>query len=282
MLQTGPVRYRLRSGLAGIAAVIHRLYGDFPLPSSTRFADFHPCLRRVPDALLRPRANLLLEGEGQFKPFPVRCAAAHLEWGLNRCIFRLMHDRLLIHAAVLERGGRAVVLVGATGSGKSTLCAGLALRGWRLLSDEMAMLDPTTGMLAALARPVILKNQAIGVIRDLEPVACFGPTVPGTPKGTIAHMRPPAESVARAGESAPPGWFVLVRFQPGAAFALERLGPGRGLMAVAACAFNYGVLGRVGFEALATAVDVCPCYELTYGDLGEALARFAKADWEKG
>jgi hypothetical protein len=43
---------------------------------------------------------------------------------------------------VLERGGRALLLPAPSGSGKSTLCAGLAFNGWRLLSDELALLDP--------------------------------------------------------------------------------------------------------------------------------------------
>lgn len=44
---------------------------------------------------------------------------------------------LFVHAAALEIGGAGVLLVGPTGSGKTTLSVGLAVRGSRFLSDEV-------------------------------------------------------------------------------------------------------------------------------------------------
>lgn len=45
------------------------------------------------------------------------------------------------------------MLVGTTGAGKSTLCAALCADGWRLLSDEMALIEPDTGRLRGMGRP---------------------------------------------------------------------------------------------------------------------------------
>lgn len=55
----------------------------------------------------------------------------------------LLHQRrtLLLRGAALEREGRATLLLGAPGTGKSTLARGLQGRGWNLLSDEMIALD---------------------------------------------------------------------------------------------------------------------------------------------
>lgn len=51
------------------------------------------------------------------------------------------HGREALHGCAVERGGRAVAVLGASGTGKST--AGLALldRGWRLLTDDLLALD---------------------------------------------------------------------------------------------------------------------------------------------
>src|ERR1700677_300640 len=42
------------------------------------------------------------------------------------------------HAAALARGGRAVLLLGRKGAGKSSFAAALARAGWSLLADDMA------------------------------------------------------------------------------------------------------------------------------------------------
>src|SRR3546814_3330456 len=84
-----------------------------------------------------------------------------LEWGLNWCIGLHGHRYLIIHAAAIERNGLAVILPGAPGSGKSTLTAFLVHHGWRLLSDELALVSLHDGRLTALARPIGLKNRSI-------------------------------------------------------------------------------------------------------------------------
>jgi hypothetical protein len=38
--------------------------------------------------------------------------------------------------------------------------------------------------------------------------------------------------------------------------------------------FNYGVLGRAGFDALADLVTACDCCDFSYGHLDEAIAVF--------
>ncbi|MGE9115877.1 ATP-binding cassette domain-containing protein, partial [Escherichia coli] len=53
---------------------------------------------------------------------------------------------LLLHAATVERDGRAIVLTGESGAGKSTLAALLSGRGWRLMGDEFALVNPDSGL----------------------------------------------------------------------------------------------------------------------------------------
>ncbi len=47
-----------------------------------------------------------------------------------------------LHAATLDSPAGRVLLVGASGAGKTTLALGLRARGWRCLGDELALLGP--------------------------------------------------------------------------------------------------------------------------------------------
>ena len=184
-----------------------------------------------------------------------------LEWGLNWCVSAHCHQYLIFHAAVVEKSGRALILPAPPGSGKSTLCAGLVNRGWRLLSDELTLIDIASCRVVPLPRPVSLKNASIDVIRAFAPTAAIGPPVHDTTKGSVAHMRAPTDSVRRAAETARPGWIVLPSYRAGVGSRLTPLSKARGLMQMADNAFNYSVHGRRGFELLARFVDACGCYE---------------------
>jgi HprK-related kinase A len=275
-VRVGPFVCRFRTRLPDVAASVHFGYADFTLADDTRFADFHIELRR-PRGLrrwVRPQTLFCLDAATPFRPYPRRLAAPLLEWGLNWCVAVHAHQYLMIHAAVLERHGRAVIVPGEPGTGKTTLCAGLVLSGWRLLSDELAMVRPEDGRLVPLPRPMSLKNQSIELIRRFSAGAAIGPLWRGTNKGTVALMRPPAESVARADETALPAWVVFPIFRRGSPAQSRRFPKGSSLMRLADNAFNYSVLGEPGFETLARLVDGCDCYEFRYGDLKEAVARF--------
>jgi HprK-related kinase A len=200
-----------------------------------------------------------------------------LEWGLNWCVSSHCHQYLIVHAASVEKYGAALVLPGPPGSGKSTLCAALVSRGWRLLSDELTLLELPAGNVVPLPRPVSLKNASIDAIRKFSPDATLGPSVHDTVKGSVAHMTLPTESVRRATETARPRWIALPGYEHGAAPRLAALSKARAFMHLADNAFNYDVHGRRGFELLAQVVAGCDCFEFRYGSLEAAVAVFDDA-----
>jgi hypothetical protein len=56
-----------------------------------------------------------------------------------------VHGWLTLEAVVVERNGRALALIGAKGSGKSTIAAHLMARGWKLVTDDVAFIDESRG-----------------------------------------------------------------------------------------------------------------------------------------
>jgi len=275
-LRAGPFTVRIRSPLPQVASQLELLYADFPLASDADFVDFH--VRVAPPQWLRrwvrPQVQFDLDGHYPFKPLPLPQGFAMLEWGINWCISAHAHQYLILHAAVLERHGRAVVLPAPPGSGKSTLAAALSLRGWRLLSDELALIDTQTGLIWPIARPVSLKNQSIDIIRKYERSAIIGEIAHDTIKGSVAHLKPTGDSVARMHELAKPAWVVFPQWRAGEPVQLTRLGTARAFLRAVDQGFNYSLLGEKAFHTLAAMLDTCACFDFTYSDLDQAIAAF--------
>ncbi len=173
---------------------------------------------------------------------------------------------------MVERDGRALVMTGISGAGKSTLAALLGTRGWRLMGDEFALLDPGTGLIHAFPRLISLKNAAIGVAEAAVPDGVFGPLLPATPKGDIRHLVPNAAadrghgSYRRSGADPVP---ALRLRQP----AERPVAPSEVFVRLTQASTNYVAMGERGFGALTRIVTTVPARAIDYPDTDSALAQ---------
>ncbi|HZM35234.1 MAG TPA: HprK-related kinase A, partial [Burkholderiales bacterium] len=135
--------------------------------------------------------------------------------------------------------------------------------------------SPVSGELFPLARPISLKNASIEAIRRFAPDAVIGAAVHDTTKGSVAHMKPPSESVRRERETTRARWLVRPKFEAGAPARLQPLAKARAFMHFVDSAVNYQFHGAQGFECLGALVASCDCYEFAYGELEEAVRLFA-------
>jgi HprK-related kinase A len=273
----GPFTVRVRVRGRALRRQIEALYSRFTDAGPLRgFADFHVTLRRA-TGLRRWLWPLVVFEHDDMEAFRTMRADESLllfEGGLNWTIAENANFYLVIHAAAVERDGRVAVLPAPSGAGKSTLCAALVNRGWRLMSDELALLSLDDGMVAALGRPISLKNEAIAAIDAFVPGSEFSAPILNTEKGTVAYLKPPVESVRRMGEPALPGWIVVPRYVPHAEPLLTPRGKAEAFTALYDNAYNYHLFGRAGFEALANLVDRCDCYDFVYSALDDAVEAF--------
>jgi hypothetical protein len=274
-VRTGPFAYRVRTDLPELVDLIHLLYADFPLWPED-LVDFEVRLsrtrRRAP--WQRRALDLELDGITTHRALPRSHVSAYLDWSLNWCICGRAPSLVLLHAAVLERpdGSGAVLMPAASGSGKSTLCAALACRGWRLLTDELAVLRVGSSQVLPLARPVSLKNRSIDAIRAFAPDRPLGPVAAHPRDGTVAYLLPPADSVRRCDEPARPAWIVFPRYRVDAP-ALLRPAPKAGaLFRLIGQLVGAPYLDSDRFAWLADLVDRSPCFDLTYSALEDGVA----------
>ena len=276
VFSVGPFVIRLQTVISTVGDGVELLYQDYPTLNQEVFADFY--VRIFPPSGLRRfwRKQVLFAFDQfqPFKPLPYAQALPFFEWGLNWCISGYAHQFLIIHAAVLEKSGSAVVLPGEPGAGKSTLCAAMTLSGWRLLSDELTLIDKNTGLIIPVPRPVSLKNQSIDIIKTRFPEAVFSPTVDDTLKGSVALMKPPTLSVLSMNKPAKPVLVVFPTYKENASFLLEhKAQKAEAFMQLAPLSFNYPVLGGEGFNVLTRFVENSEFYSLQYnGDLPRAIS----------
>jgi len=276
ILRCGPMAIDVDTDLPEVVAALEVYYGPDAILSKRDFADFFVELRR-PAGLrrwYRPQVIFALDGEQLFKPLPRDQAMQAFEWGLNWIIEHHCHQYLIVHAAVIEKGGHAILMPGQPGSGKSTLAAAMTNRGWRLLSDEIALISMADGALSALARPISLKNESIPVLRRFVPDAIIGCEARDTVKGTVALMRAPLDSIARIAQTARASWIIFPRYLNGLPVEIRRRSRASTLMSIIEHSFNYSIHGKAGFERLADVIEACDCYDFSYADLNEAVEVF--------
>ena len=116
---------------------------------------------------------------------------------IDEAVIRRMTNLYAVHAGAVLIGGRGLLLPGKTHAGKSSLVAELLRRGARYFSDEYALID-AEGQVHSYPRPLLLRN--------------------GTPAQFPVLPEECNSSVAST--SAPVGWILTLRYQPGSEWRL--------------------------------------------------------------
>ena len=130
--ECGPFKIRLHTSISQLASLVYTLYAHYPVYSGPEIDDYRIKLDWAywPRRWIRPVVRFTADGPAPFTDVPVDRALATLEWGTNWCIATRAHHLLMLHAAVVERHGRALILPANPGHGKSTLCAAALFAGF--------------------------------------------------------------------------------------------------------------------------------------------------------
>jgi HprK-related kinase A len=216
--------------------------------------------------------RLIVDGRAPQDDLPRAHALAALEWGINLVIALRSHSFLMLHSGAVERNGHVMLFPAWPGSGKTTLCAALIHRGWRLFSDEFGLVRPSTLEALPIPRPMPLKNESIDVIKAFAPEAELGPTILNTRKGTIAHVKPPRLSIRDAAHAANVRWIVFPQWVDGVDLECEEMPKADAFLTLATNAFNYEMLGETAYAAVRDLVNAARCYRLVYSDLAQAVS----------
>jgi HprK-related kinase A len=276
-VRIGPVGFRVGSDWRAPVAALEALYADYPKPEdgipdfSVRLFAARPWRRFV-------RPSVMIGGDYTIPdaaPLPLSLGLLAAEMGMNLQMALAQRRYLLLHASCVERNGRAVLMTGESGAGKSTLAALLMARGWRLMGDEFALVDPETGLIHGFPRLISLKNESVAVVRAALPGGRFGPLQANTPKGDIQHLVPDAQAVAQMAEPARAAAILFPRY--GFAPARRDVPPSETFVRLTQASTNYVAMGERGFDALTGLVRAAPATAIDYPDAATAIAMVEEA-----
>lgn len=183
-----------------------------------------------------------------------------------------LQDRLLFHAAVLEKGGTMIVFPGEAGSGKTTLAAALALNGFRFFSDEIAAFNVEDFSVSPLPLPMSIKPRSVRPLSQYYPGLAKSPVHLRSDGKRVRYLSPPPQSIEGIFDiSATVSCFVFPQYKEGAENRLNEMDKFRAMQCLAKTGSSNRDITSRDVETMITLVEQNPCYEIVYSDLSTAV-----------
>jgi hypothetical protein len=236
------------------------LLTDLYAPLSTGGGAGHVLSLRSTAAGGRQSFELHLDGVRLLRAPAASIAFRHLLFEANQQAIEQTTDLVLVHASAVARDGKAVVVPGPMGAGKSTLAAVLVQAGLAYLTDELVALDPGAGMIRAYP-----KYLSVG------PALASLASVPPAMRSYVGddHLVAP-RALGAVAAAAEPAVVILPRYERGAATVLEAIPAAEAFPSVARHAFHLERDGERVLATVAAMVARSSCYTLVSGDPLEA------------
>jgi hypothetical protein len=227
------------SAAACIPVAVYRLHTDPVARGLTVFAGAN-CLYRASDPA--GGANTVMESMMQV-------------WT------RSCRDGLILHAALMSKRGRGLMIGGVSGAGKSSLAAWFIQQGWTYHGDDQMYAEASDRHWEGFARPLCFKGDW----------ASMFPAIAARPESVVEvgaqTLVPPdvfgQEVLPEA--SVRPGMMLFPTFRKGSDFSLKRLPAGQVTIRLAQSILNGGNLIHRGVAQAAEIARACPGYDMTYG-----------------
>ena len=206
---------------------------------------------------------------------------SHVLMELNRRVASTIRENgsVPLHASTVTGAHGAVVLAGASHSGKTTLAAALALVGGGrhgLLADEVSAFDPADLVVAPYGKPAALRMPGVDLL---------APSVPRLqrPAGRFERDErfvPPSEFGVHPVGPAAVAALVFPRFEatsaPGSAPRLDAVGPVDALTRLMQLVLGSAPPDLDTFRGLERLMREVDAYDVVYSDAFEAAACLAQ------
>jgi hypothetical protein len=224
--------------------------------------------------------DLFLDGRGYAERLQQHEVLPHIATLVFIRCCEALKAHLLFHAAVVERNGAAVMFPGEAGSGKTTLVAALLTHGCRFYSDELAVLDLGNRHVSPLALPMSIKNGSVRPLEKYYPGLAARAVHLRSDGKKVRYLSPSRRHLPAAGNgSVPIDFIIFPRYIERVQDQLVPIDKFETLHRLAATGSSNRAFTHRDIEAMIALVEGCPCFELAFSDLDQAVALIKQHVW---
>ncbi len=214
--------------------------------------------------------QLLFNGVALDRPVSRDRIFPYLQGWLRVFAYQGIDSLLTLHGAVLTRQGSGLLLPGVSGAGKSTLALTLLTQGYRLLSDEVAVIAAADRQALPVPMGAAVKSGSRPVLEPLYPELRTAAEFTRWDGQRVRYLPPAGDRFATA--PAPIGKIVFPEYAPGAELEFQRLDPVEALRRLTTAGYQLkGGLTVEKTEILLQWLVSIPAFSLRYGSSEQAL-----------
>lgn len=194
-----------------------------------------------------------------------------------RCLVYDNETTVALHAGVVSKSGRAILVAGESGAGKSSLIAWLVEYGFDYLTDEIAILKDQRSEVGGLRRAIVLKPGSMEIVQNFDVFRRMKPVVAGRHR----MLMPEGAGQADPDPAAKCGLIIFPKFAAGSEMQIEPLTAAQSGLKLVSCNINARNFPDGGFRAVSALARQAPAVTLKYGNYDqlpgmiEALAQVA-------
>ena len=180
----------------------------------------------------------------------------------HRIIQALMRAKpklLWLHAGAAARDGRALLFLGPSRSGKSTLVTELTRTGWHYLSDEVAPIDPHARTVMPFPLTPLVRKPGRAAVEQSR----FGEL-----KKDVFAL----DSVVIADKAVTIGAFILPSYRTDAKAQITLCSPATAVIEMLNNSLNLKPYTKDQVGQFCELIAQTPCYRLIYADVTDAIA----------